>query len=182
MKTGRPSKITKALALVKKSPAPAITPAPAVGKADLTDPKLIALAARFQELQQQTFRDLVEAAVELGGILLQARPLAAGSFGAWLEEVGVSHASAMNYMGMATLAKHQPQLIERWKELGPTKLYQVARLPAEAQKDVLQTKKRDEILQMNDREFAALVEPHLPKSTVPVTPARKAVTRRWLAR
>jgi hypothetical protein len=166
MKSGRPAKITQALARVKKSPARK--------PADLTDPKLAALTARFQELQAQAYRDLVGAAVELGDILRTGKPLTGASYGAWLEELGVSRKSADNYMAMAALARTNPQALERWKELGPTKLYRVARLPAGAQREVLQPKKRDEILQMNDREFSALVEPHLPRSTASFTPAQKA--------
>lgn len=165
MKRGRPAKIGQVLEAAKKLPAT---------QADLQDPRMVALTARFRELQHQAFRDLVGAAVELGQLLVEGKTLISGRYAEWLDELGVSRKSADNYMSMYQLARQHPDVIERWKELGPTKLYQVARLPDGSHREVLQPKKREEILQMNDREFTALVTPHLPKSRVTVTPAQKA--------
>ena len=166
MRAGRPSKILQTLARAKNTALPV--------KVEVVDPKIVALAARFRELQQQAFRDLVGAAVEMGGILLEGKRLTGEGFPAFLDDLAVSRTCAANYMGMAALARRYPQVIERWKELGPSKLYKVARLPESAHREVLQPKNRDELLAMNDREFAALVGPHLPRTATAPTPARKA--------
>ena len=59
MKALRAQKITAALANARD-----VTPS---DDALFEQPALLKLEARFKELQNQAFRDLVEAAVELGG-------------------------------------------------------------------------------------------------------------------
>lgn len=121
-------------------------------------PEVAALADRFLELRRQGARTLVDLAVELGQILDAAREKVGRRFGAWARErLGLERGTADNYLSMARLAREQPQIIERYKELGASKLYQVARLPAANRLTVLRT---PGVSALTDAEWKKVVEPH----------------------
>jgi hypothetical protein len=83
----------------------------------------------------------------------------AGSFHRWLrDKVGIEPQTARNYLALARMARESPGAVERWKELGASKLYRVARLPREGQRAVLRTPR---LAEMTDREFKAVTGPYL---------------------
>jgi hypothetical protein len=142
--------------------------------ADLDDPRLKPYEVRFGDLRRQYFRNSVDAVIEIGEILLAVKPLLTRQYAAWLERVGMSVQTAFNYEGMATLARTQPEVIRDWKELGPSKLYQLQRISERDRKKVLKAAKKDELLAMTDREFAEALAPYKPEPEREVTPAMKA--------
>ncbi|MEK6608095.1 MAG: hypothetical protein AABZ30_10575 [Myxococcota bacterium] len=148
---GRPTKAVTALARASAATPPTGDP--------LEAPKVAALTERFLELKRQTLRDLVDRAVELGELLAEARPLLRGHYHRWLDErLGVDSSTAENYVALARLAREDPGLIQRFKELGPAKLYRVARLAPAARRKVLG---RSGLDAMTDLEFAEVVGPYL---------------------
>lgn len=144
------TKIVTALASVRPSTASPVTlDSPPVGK----------FTERFLELRRQGFRDLVDMAVELGEILIQARPLLRGVYQKWLREhLGVDPATAENYVALARLSKEAPHVIQRWKELGPTKLYRVARLPPPGRSAIFKVRG---LADMTDGEFVEVTARYL---------------------
>ena len=130
-----------------------------------------ALAARFHEVRRQGLRTLVEVSVECGRVLLEARVALRGRYRLWLkEQLRLERSTAANYISIATLARAAPALVERHKDLGVSKLYQVARLEPDARDEVLGT---PDIATMNDRQFQKVVSPHR-KRTRKVTGAMRA--------
>jgi hypothetical protein len=124
----------------------------------LDDPAVVRFTERFLELKQQAFRDLVDTAVELGEILVEARKALWGNYRRWIRErLQIDRSTADNYSALARLARESPAVIQRWKELGPSKLYQIARLPAPGRRAVLRLPRLQE---RTDREFSELVRPH----------------------
>src|SRR5262249_51070675 len=105
-----------------------------------------------------TVRFVVDRSIAAGRVLLKGAQILRGSraFRRWLTELGVSPATAQNYIKIAELDRHSPGLVERWKILGPAKLYRVARLNPEARQDVLKT---PHLIEMTDGEFAQLSAP-----------------------
>lgn len=95
----------------------------------LESPQVLILTERFRELQRDAFRTLVDKTIELGQILLEGRPLLEGYYTQWLGVLRIEEKTARNYTALARLADENPRLIHKWKELGPSKLYQIARLP-----------------------------------------------------
>lgn len=143
-------------------------PAPA---SPIDSPEAAALAARFHEARRQGARTLVELAVELGQILLEGQRSLDLAFRPWLRErLGLELSTAHNYMAMGRLAREAPAMLERHKDLGASKLYQVARLEAPGRHAVLST---PGIAQLTDRDFKRVVDPHRPRRRK-VTPAMRA--------
>lgn len=147
-------------------------PAPVID--DLEDPRLRPYETRFFDLRRQLYRNSVDAVVEIGEILVAVKPQLPRLYGAWLGRIGMSPQTALNYENMATLAKEQPEVIRDWKELGPSKLYQVQRLEETDRKKVLKPTKREKLLDMTDREFAAEIAPYKPEPGRKITPLMKA--------
>lgn len=146
--------------MARRSPVPirALARVDEPGGDDPFPPEAEALATRFEELRRQGLRTLVDLAVELGELLLAARPLLHRSFGTWTRErLGLEHSTAGNYVAMALMARQSPQVIERHKELGVSKLYQLARLPAPARQELL---RRPDLGSKTDRELKRLVDPY----------------------
>lgn len=141
---------------------------------DLNDPRLRPYEIRFHDLRRQFFRNSVDAVIEIGEILLAVKPQLSRQYGAWLERMGMSDQTAANYEGMATLSRDQPEIIQDWKELGPSKLYQVQRIDERDRKKVLKPAKRDELIDMTDREFAEELAPYKSAPERKVTPVMKA--------
>jgi hypothetical protein len=128
--------------------------------APMDAPAVLRLTERFLELRREIFRNLVDRAVELGELLLEARPLLRGQYQRWLRErLGVDGGTAENYLRLARLARDSPGVLQRWKELGVSKLYRIARLPAPARKKVLRL---DRLAAMSDREFSEATSDYLP--------------------
>jgi len=142
-------------------PTPTRTPEIEVDPLESKD--ILLLSTRFIELRAQLFRDLVETTVELGQVLREARPLLHGHWARWLQRMQLTPRTAVNYMRLAQLAEQSPRIVTEWKELGTSKLYRVAALPPPARKTLLKRSERDGLLQMNDREFAALTKPHMAR-------------------
>jgi hypothetical protein len=146
---GRPSKVTTAL--VRAELVTATEP--------LDAREVVRLTARFLELKREAFRSLVDRAIELGELLLEGKGVLRGHYMRWLRErLGIEHQTGENYVHLARLAHDSPAIIQRWKELGPSKLYRLARLPPEGRRVVL---KRRDVPQMTDREFSELTDKHL---------------------
>src|SRR4051812_48734485 len=104
----------------------------------LESPESEALAARFHEARRQALRTLVDMTVEAGQVLLEAQRRLGPSYARWLRErLHLEPSTARNYVSMARLAAESPWAVERYKQLGASKLYQVARLPAESRRAVL---------------------------------------------
>lgn len=148
--------ITRAIVRANKAVAAAAPSSP------IDTPEAIALAGRFQELRREGMRTLVDLAVSLGQILIEAKRALKGSYHVWLRErLGLEQSTARNYVAMGQLAREAPAVVERHKELGAAKLYQVARLLPEARHEVLA---RRDLPQLNDRQFHAVVAPHRTRS------------------
>lgn len=122
-------------------------------------PEVTALTERFHELRRQGARTIVDLSIELGAILEEGRKVLAGSFHRWLRErIGIEPQTARNYLALARMARESPGVIERWKELGASKLYRVARLPRDGQRAVLRAPR---LAEMTDREFKDVTAPFL---------------------
>jgi hypothetical protein len=146
----------RALIAVKALPRARVRPPPVD---PLEDSRVARLTERFLELKRQVYRNLVDVAVELGEILEEGKEILGKSYPRWLDDgLGIERRTAGNYLSLARVARESPGTVQRWKELGATKLYQLARIPAAARREVL----RKEGLQgMGDREFSALIRPHV---------------------
>ncbi|MHC5037613.1 MAG: hypothetical protein ACYTHM_09890 [Planctomycetota bacterium] len=131
--------------------------------------EILRLTERFAELKRQLFRNAVDTAIELGEILREGRRLAGNRFREWTRRLGITYATARNYESLATLAEVQPRLIQRFKELGPTKLYRLAVLDEKGRKHVLGAKKPKALIAMNQEEFAAYTKPYIRRQRT-VTP------------
>lgn len=143
----------KARAMIAKARGTATTPL------QLADTKLERLAGRFAEVRSQSYRYLVDASRDAGDVLVQARRLLPDpyDFNRWRETLDVSRASAANFLNVAALAHHAPAIYERWRGLGPSKIYRLARLSPRARDAVLA---KPGIEAMNDAAFALLCFPH----------------------
>lgn len=123
----------------------------------LDGPRAIELAARFHEIRREGLRSLVDLSVQLGRVLIEARQELRGSYHRWARErLGLPSSTTLNYMAMGRLAIEAPALVERHKELGASKLTQVARLAPDARHKVLAIAG---IAALNDREFKLVVAP-----------------------
>ncbi|MEK6609152.1 MAG: hypothetical protein AABZ30_15950 [Myxococcota bacterium] len=132
----------------------------------LDDTRVVRLTERFLELRRQAFRDAVDTVAELGEILREGRTLLAGVYLRWTEDrLGIDYKTARNYEALAHLAAEAPDVIQRFKELGPSKLYRVARLAPAARRVVLRT---PDLHDMTDQAFAEVVAPYIVKGR-PVT-------------
>jgi len=127
------------------------------------DAALERLTARYLELRQQAFRDAVDTVIELGEILIQVEALLGREFGDWLDRVATADRTAHNYVALAELAEEQPGVIQTWKELGPTKLYRIAHLPASSRRALLKPSQAEKLADATDREFAEIVAPYVVK-------------------
>lgn len=145
---GRPGKAGKALERV--DPASIVDP--------IDSAQAQALVARFLELRRQTARHLVDASTGLGEILDDARRILRGHYQRWLaERLGVEPRTAGNYVALARLARDSPALVERHRELGVAKLYQLARIAPEPRAEILRT---PDLQRLTDVEFHALTARH----------------------
>lgn len=124
----------------------------------LEAPEVVRATERFLELRRQILRDAVDTIVELGQILMETRPLLRGHYHRWLtERLHIEPSTASNYMDLARLADASPGSIQRGKELGIAKLYQVARLEPAGRRTVLRAPGLE---RMNDLQFSTLVARH----------------------
>jgi hypothetical protein len=130
----------------------------------LEDRKVIRLTHRLLELRRQMFSDAVDTVVELGEILRQGRVILAGHYRRWLDQLAISRATARNYERLALTAEEDPRLIQRFKELGTTKLYRLAVMNPEGRKSVLGRGKTEDLRALTAREFAALTASHVKRT------------------
>ncbi|HEY3235135.1 MAG TPA: hypothetical protein VGJ84_10470 [Polyangiaceae bacterium] len=129
----------------------------------LDDPRIVQLGARFLELRSTLFRDSVDTIVELGEILHQGSKLLRGQYVRWLGELRVPRSTANRYVQLFLASRQAPGLIQKWKELGPGKLYKLARIEPADRHEILKASRRDELLRMNDEEFAEVASPYLKR-------------------
>ncbi len=119
------------------------------------------LTERYHELRRQGFRYGVDTVIELGQIVLDVERWTNGGLRAWCEREGVSRSTAYNQASLARLAEDSPGIIQRWKELGPAKLYGVARLLPPARAKVLVKGSEEKLARSTDAQFAQIIRPHL---------------------
>jgi hypothetical protein len=136
-----------------------VTPAPRG-----LDPRLERLAGRYTEIRSQAYHYMVDSSRDAGVVLDEARKVLTDprDFNRWTEALGVSRGTVTNFINVARMARHSPGLYDRWRSLGPSKMYRVARLVPAAREAVLAT---PGIAEMNDAVFARLCS---PLETVPV--------------
>ncbi|MHC5038479.1 MAG: hypothetical protein ACYTHM_14295 [Planctomycetota bacterium] len=121
---------------------------------------LVRLTARFQELKRQLYRDAVDTAVELGDILREGKAVLTGHYRRWIERLGISPKTALNYERLSRLAEEAPRILQQFKELGPAKLYRVADIEKTHRNKILNPKRAGRLIEMNHREFASLTAPY----------------------
>lgn len=138
----------------------------AAGKPDGLDaPAVQTLTARFVEVRATWFRDTVDAVVQMGEILREARERLPRVYTRWVEErLHLDRSTAQNYVRLAEYARHAPGELERHKQLGISKLYKVARLPVEARRALLAT---PDLVRLTDGEFHELTASSLPPARKP---------------
>lgn len=139
----------------------------------LQDTEVRALTARFAELRLELFRDAVDTVIEMGKLVSEIRPLVKGQFLAWLASVGVSAAAAHNYETLAGFAEDHPGLVQKWKELGPTKLYRVVDMTPEGRQAVLRLPDKQRLVRAPEPRFMEVTEEYVRLRRV-VTPAMRA--------
>jgi hypothetical protein len=130
------------------------------------------LTERYLELRQHAFRTSVDMAIEQGEIILSIQRRVGGGLTAWLTRVGTRKTTAYNHAALARLAKEQPSVIQDWKELGPSKLYKIAKLPAPSRQKVLRAGAA-KLRGSSDEEFAEMVAPFTQRKRK-VTPDMRA--------
>ncbi len=132
-----------------------------------SDPRIQKLGARFVEARGQVFEYLVDRGRELGVVLEEAEKLLADpvAYNRWTASLDISRTSARNFTNTARLAREAPGAFERWRGLGPAKIYRVARLAPRARTKILGT---PGIQAMTDAQFSELCAPWIEKR-VPVT-------------
>jgi len=128
-----------------------------------TRQQVVALTERCRELRLQAFRDAVDTAIELRQIVMRVQAKPREHFDVWLAHVGTTERTALNYAALARLAQDAPGVIQRWKELGPSKLYEVATLPGAARQKVLEAGAAEKLVRGTDKEFAGIVAPFSPR-------------------
>jgi hypothetical protein len=142
------------------------------------DPELHRLAARIADLLSTASRDSVETLREVGAALdSAAAELRARDYHVWLRDVAhVSAGSAANYRRLRRFSAESPSLFLSWKDIGPSKIYMVARLPAGRRAAALQGRLEGRsVREMTDAEFAAVVDRlRDPASRRKVTPRMRA--------
>jgi len=155
---GRPSK-ARAILVRAKDTLPTSGP---------SEQRLERLSGRFGEIREQSYRYLADSSRDAGLVLEEARKIlvAKADFNQWRASLGVSRTSATNFVNVARLARQAPAVYERWRILGPTKLYRVARLAPAGRTAVLA---KPGIEELTDAEFALLCAPHETEPTVEVT-------------
>jgi len=150
LKKGRPSKAVKILAASGGRKPEA-----------LSGTQVLRLSERFLELRRQLFRDAVDTAIELGEILEEGKGVLPRAYGRWLDRLGVTRATANNYVRLAVLARDEPGVIQSWKELGSSKLYRVASLTTRGRKSVLKGRQSSRLLDMTQKEFTEFTAPYM---------------------
>lgn len=140
----------------------------------LQRPEIARQTARFLELKAQQFRDAVDTAIELGEILREVAPQIEGHARRWYEILGISASAAHNYSRLAALAEGRPDIIQKWKEIGASKLYRVARMSPRGREAVLVKSEKPRLIAINDLEFGALTAPYVPAPKRKVTADMRA--------
>jgi hypothetical protein len=119
----------------------------------LSDPRMLQLTARFHEVRRTVACSSVEAAVEAGQILEEGRQELQKNFPHWVAHLRISRDTADNYLALARLEREAPVVIEKWKFLGPARMYRLAKLPPKRRQEVL---KREDLGALEDAEFFEL--------------------------
>ena len=145
-------KAQKALELARSQPLPV----------RLSDPRVQKIGARVSETRKQTYEFLVDRSRDMGELLDEGFALLADRrlYNRWTKSHRLSRTSANNFSNTAKLAREAPATYERWRVLGPAKIYRLARLPPRARDKVLAA---PDVAPMTDARFAKLIEPYLEK-------------------
>jgi hypothetical protein len=103
-----------------------------------THPSMKRIGAQVIALRARKERDYLERCLEMGRLLRQARTrLAHGSWRPWLRDVAkLGKSSAHNYVSLSTWAEEKPQELRRWRSLGASKLFVVAKASDRARADL----------------------------------------------
>ena len=127
-----------------------------------SDPRAQRLAARFLEIRAAVYEFMVDRSRECGQVLAEAAALFdhAAVYNRWTKSLDVSRASAQNFTNVAAFARDTPALYQRWRGLGPAKMYRLVRLSPRGRDKVLAT---PDLATMNDAAFAALCAPWISK-------------------
>ncbi len=94
------------------------------------DPAAVALAREVLQLYETAARDMAETVVEIGRRLDALGQLVPqGSMYRWVDQhAPFSRRAAVNYLRLARFAQERPADFQRWKHLGPSKLYAITTL------------------------------------------------------
>ncbi len=129
----------------------------------LSDPRLQKLGARVAETRKQIYEFLVDRSRDMGEILDEGRALIDDRrvYNRWTKSLGMSRTSALNFRNTTAFAREAPGVYERWRVLGPAKIYRLARISPRAREKVLAA---PDIVPMSDAAFADVVAPYLEAS------------------
>jgi hypothetical protein len=144
---------------------------------DPNDPELRRIAARIATLRGTLYRDSAESICEIGMELEGvASKLRDRDYRVWLDDVAdMSREGAMNHRRLFRLSRESPSLFLRFKTLGPSKLYQIARLPPGKRLPALRAKVDGKTAaEMSDAEFQIAIAPFRPPASRRVTPRMRA--------
>ncbi len=173
IKRGAPSKAASALSKAREnipekrlyddeSPS---TNEPAV----FSSPVILRLEERFRSGQRQLHRDIVEQIVHLGGILQEAKPHLGKNYNAWLKRLGISVRTAFNYEGVTAISESNAELVRDYAVLGANKWYMLVHVRPDKLTTVLDgdEKRKAEMEQMSESEFAAFLKPYVKRKRKP---------------
>jgi hypothetical protein len=144
---------------------------------DPKDPEARRIADRIASLRGTLSRDSAESVVEIGAELeAAAARMHDRDYRAWLEDVvDMSREGAMNYRRLHQMSLESPAVFLRYKTLGPSKLYQIARLPRARRLPALRARLSGKSAhEMSDAEFQLAIAPFRPPSRRRVTPKMRA--------
>src|SRR5262245_37956125 len=83
----------------------------------LSDPRMVELTARGNEVRRTAARSSVDVAVESGRILKLGKHEMQRNFGHWLEQLKITTETASNYLAVAELDREAPAVVEKWRFL-----------------------------------------------------------------
>ncbi len=99
----------------------------------------------------------------MGDLLSEGKTLLRARYLEWIDELGLTQATASRYVRLHALSVDRPGVIEQWKELGVAKLYRVALLDVPAQQKALKKGQRQKLLEMNHQQFSAATKRYLKR-------------------
>lgn len=130
---------------------------------------------KFKSIQRIYSQEQVRACVLLGAILENARRDLSGIYSRWVaDRLGLDRSTAGLYRSLSAFACEQPQVLGKWKALGPSKLYCLSRVPPLARNKLLSTSNLESL---SNAEFRRLAQPYFKRRRPVSTPLRMARIR-----